>query len=71
MKISELISQLESFNAPDMEVMIIDSFNGGGHPREINLRPIQRCVVETDAYATDDCEDKIGSTVVILGYGNY
>ena len=71
MKISELIAHLQTFDTPDMDIMILDGFNGGGYPREINYGPKQINIIETDAYATDDCEDKIGETVVIIGYGCY
>jgi hypothetical protein len=38
MKVGELIKELGKF-LPEQEVMILDGYNGGGVPREINLGP--------------------------------
>ncbi len=70
MKIQELISRLNNFN-PDQEIMILDSFNGAGCPREINLGPRIYNITESDAEETADCEDFIGKEVVVIGYGCY
>ncbi len=70
MKISTLIDSLNSYD-PSTEVMILDGFNGGGDPREINLGPSERVITEQNAKDGADCEGKVGETVVVLGYGSY
>ncbi len=67
---AQLIARLESFH-PDTEVMILDGFNGGGEPREINLGPTRRTITEQNAKEGADCEGKVGRAVIILGYGCY
>ncbi len=70
MKVKELIERLQQFGS-ETEVMILDGFNGGGEPRELNLGPHRYVVSRFDTIATADCEGKNGDTVVILGYGCY
>jgi hypothetical protein len=70
MNIKQLIDRLNSYN-PNTEVMILDSFNGGGEPREINLGPSEQIITKQNAKDGADCEGKIGNKVVILGYGCY
>lgn len=70
MKVSELIQRLSAHN-PDAEVMILDSFNGGGVPRDLNLGPITQVITAEDAAETGDCEGRIGETVLVIGYGCY
>lgn len=70
MTIRDLIGKLQAF-PPNMQVMILDGFNGGGSPREINSGPRQHVVTDADADETADCEDIVGQTVVIVGYGSY
>jgi hypothetical protein len=67
---AQLIVRLESFH-PDIEVMILDGFNGGGEPREINLGPNRRTITEKNADEGADCEGKVGRAVIVLGYGCY
>jgi hypothetical protein len=67
---AELLKRLASY-PDDSEVMILDGFEGGGFPREINLGPTTRIVGEGDSDETSDCEGIVGKTVVVLGYGNY
>jgi len=55
---------------PDAEIMILDGFNGGGHPREINLVSTHT-VTEDDANEAADCEEIVGQTVAVIGYGCY
>jgi len=73
MKISELIRKLEAIQATegDLEVMILDGFNGGGVPRDINLGPSLRLISEYDAHETGDCENRVGEHIVRIGYGCY
>ena len=70
MTISELVNQLTAY-PPETEVMILDGFNGGGEPREINIGPTDREITKRNAAEGADCENKVGNTVVILGYGCY
>lgn len=53
------------------EVMILDSFNGGGAPREILLGPVARTITQADVDETADCEERLGENVLVLGYGSY
>lgn len=70
MTAAQLISRLSQI-PPDTEVMILDGFNGGGDPREINFGPVTRKITNANAEDTADCEGKIGNTVVLIGYGCY
>lgn len=70
MTIAELIDDLKSYD-PNTKVMILDGFNGGGYPREINLGPFERTIKKSDAKESGDCEDLVGETVLIMGYGCY
>lgn len=72
MKIKELIKRLEAFDQ-ELEVAILDGFNGGGEPRTINLGPSEfdpakhpHCPVD---YA--DIESQDGDKIVWMGYGCY
>lgn len=70
MNVSELIEQLKKFDG-DMEVMILDGFNGGGCPREINLGPSTSKITLWNAGESADCEGRAGEKIVRLGYGCY
>lgn len=67
---AQLIARLEEFS-DDTEVMILDGFNAGGEPREINLGPNWRTITKKNADMGADCEGKVGKKVIILGYGCY
>ena len=67
---AELIAWLQKNVAPDTQVMILDGFNGGGFPIDINLKSHHR-VVKGDVEHTADCEGMIGKLVAVLGYGCY
>ena len=69
MKSHELAQQL--LQEPNIEIMILDGFNGGGYPREINLGPITQTITEEDANESGDCEEMVGEDVLIMGYGFY
>lgn len=69
MKAKDLV-KLFSELSPDQEVMILDGFNGGGFPRDINVFG-ERTISENDSDETYDCEGKVGKTVLLLGYGSY
>lgn len=66
----ELIKRLDKY-PNDTEVMILDGFNGGGYPREINCGPREHLITENDAKETADCEDKVGKLVLAIGFGYY
>ncbi len=70
MTVAELIRRLQEHPA-DAQVMLLDSHNGGGDPRELNLGPTPRIVRPAHAESTADCEDLVGETVIVLGYGCY
>ena len=71
MLVKELIARLQKLDQ-DKEVMILDGFNGGGHPRTINLGPGEHDIEAADIENASDCEDfKVGDVVIRMGYGFY
>lgn len=70
MTIKQLIERLQKYS-PDSKVMILDGFNGGGEPREINLGPYERTITAQNAKDGADCEGLVGKEVIIMGYGCY
>jgi hypothetical protein len=77
MKVSELIAELSKCD-PDMEVVILDGFNGGGQPRTINLGPCKWDAETLEEMADMDMEpdysdiySEPGTPIVIMGYGFY
>lgn len=70
MTVAELIKVLGNYPS-DMEVMVLDSHNGGGTPRTVNLGPNERTLSAENAEDAADCEDRVGERVVVLGYGCY
>jgi len=70
MKKSELIKALEAIEG-DPVIMILDGFNGGGEPRDINLGPSEREITDQNAADGADCEGRQGESVVVMGYGCY
>lgn len=70
MTIAQLIARLQEYS-PETEVMVLDGFNGGGVPRDLNLGPTEQVIVAEDEEAAADCEGRVGEKVVVLGYGCY
>lgn len=70
MTIAGLIERLSKYDQ-NLKVMILDGFNGGGAPRDLNLGPHRMKIAEEHAEETADCEDRVGETIVVLGYGCY
>jgi hypothetical protein len=70
MKVKELIAELKKLD-PERDIMILDGFNGGGHPREINLGPSKRVISSEDAEDCADCEGREGELIYKMGYGFY
>ncbi len=70
MNIKNLIAKLKEY-PEDMEVMVLDGFNGGGHPRDINLGPVRQRISAADEKETADCEGRRGESVLVIGYGCY
>lgn len=77
MKVKELIKRLASYD-PEMEVAILDGFNGGGQPRKINFGPIEWNAEDLeemkdfgDSPDYSDLDVKPGTPIVIMGYGCY
>ena len=70
MKISKLINDLEAMKKShgELEITILDGFNGGGEPRTINL--ITKRNIEQCRHDTDDIETKSGD-ILVMGYGFY
>jgi hypothetical protein len=66
----ELVQKLERF-PDDVQVMIKDSFNGAGIPREINSGPREHKITKEDAEESADCEEIVGQKVVVIGFGSY
>ena len=71
MKKEELIARIMKSVPDGAEVMILDGFNGGGSPREINLGPLPRLITSEDGDDSCDCEDLVGEQVYVIGYGSY
>jgi len=73
MKISALIQRLQELQseAGDVEVMILDGFNGGGCPRDLNLGPSHGYITPDQAETSADCEARVGETIIIVGFGCY
>lgn len=77
MKVRDLIAKLEKLD-PDLEIAILDGFNGGGEPRTINFGPthwnkdrlaeMKKFNIPPD-YSDLDVED--GTEIVVMGYGCY
>ncbi len=70
MNVKELADRLSMFR-PDAEVMILDGFNGGGDPREINFGPCTHKITKKEANGGADCEGRAGESVLVIGYGCY
>lgn len=70
MTIKELVDRLQEFPL-DTEVMVLDGFNGGGYPRTINFGPRQDIITKDMADNAGDCEELVGQTVIVMGYGCY
>lgn len=69
MKAKELAEEL--LKNPELEVMILDGFNGGGYLRTINLGPGPRTITKKDADECGDCEGRKGERIIQIGYGCY
>lgn len=70
MTVNELMARLSKLDG-DQQVMVMDGFNGGGRPRELNFGPVERLVTEEHADDTADCEELVGQKVVVVGFGCY
>ena len=77
MKVKELIERLSKYD-PEMEVAILDGFNGGGDPRALNMGPVDwDAEVLAEMADLDDEPDysdlsvKPGTPIVVMGYGCY
>lgn len=73
MTVKELIENLQQFD-PDLEVAILDGFNGGGYPRQINYGPRLEFYHRFDHSQTYDREDLVNKQAtqwIIMGYGCY
>lgn len=70
MTVADLQLRLSKLD-PDARIMILDGFNGSGHPREINLGPVDHAVTQDDAENSGDCEGMEGQSVFVMGYGFY
>lgn len=70
MNAKQLIEHLSKFD-DNVEVMILDGFNGG-KKRTINFTPPDlQIITPEDEDSGCDCNDKVGNKVVLLGYGCY
>jgi len=70
MTVEDLIKRLKTLDK-NRDIMILDGFNGGGYPREINLGPTTHIITKEDEKECGDCEGKIGKKIYIMGYGVY
>jgi hypothetical protein len=77
MKVKDLIAELSELD-PDMEIAILDGFNGGGQPRTINFGPTVWDHEDLEEMAEfdispdySDLSVPAGTPVVVMGYGCY
>lgn len=72
MTVAELTEALEKYD-PDMEVAILDGFNGGGVPRQINFGPRLENYNQANHDQTyrEDLIDDEADAWIIIGYGCY
>ncbi len=58
-------------SGPNIEVAILDGFNGGGDPRSVNMGPAVRDVNKAhQSMNTEDIDTESGD-IVVLGFGCY
>ncbi len=69
MKAKDLARRL--LENPEMEIMILDGFNGGGVPRTINLGPIKHHITAKEGLLSADCGDRLWEEVLLIGFGSY
>ena len=71
MYISELVKKLNKIKREcgDIEVTILDGFNGCGQPRTINMGPFEEFASEHEE--TEDIETQGDTNIVIMGCGSY
>jgi hypothetical protein len=77
MKVKDLIDDLMDFD-PEMEVAILNGFNGGGQPRALNFGPTiwdKETLEEMAEFDMSpdysDLDVKEGTEIVVMGYGCY
>jgi hypothetical protein len=77
MKVKDLIAELTALD-PEMEVAVLDGFNGGGQPRALNFGPtiwdketLEEMADFDDSPDYSDLSVKEGTEIVVLGYGCY
>lgn len=77
MKVKDLIAELSSLD-PDMEIAVLDGFNGGGQPRALNFGPtvwdketLEEMADLDDSPDYSDLSVKEGTEIVVMGYGCY
>ena len=77
MKVKDLINELSVLD-PEMEVAVLDGFNGGGQPRAINYGPqvwdtetLEEMADLDDSPDYSDLSVKEGTEIVVMGYGCY
>ncbi len=77
MLVKDMIARLEKFD-PELEMTVLDGFNGGGQSRTINFGP--RIFDPADKEHTfdgdenqnyEDVETAPGQKIVMMGYGFY
>lgn len=67
----QFIEHLAKF-PDDTEIMVLDSFNGGGSKRDINFTPSQlRTITQEDEEECGDCKGRVGENVILIGFGFY
>jgi len=75
MLVKDLIKKLQELDQ-DLEVTVLDGFNGGGQPRTINLGPVvynpkKHNKHVNSTYNYEDIETQNGLPIVEIGYGCY
>lgn len=79
MLLSEMIKKCQELEIlyGDLEITILDGFNGGGVPRTINSPPRVFDTSEPCNYFCEDDNDILGDIntksgkIIIMGYGSY
>jgi hypothetical protein len=70
MKVKQLKEWLDTL-PEDKEIMIMDGFDGGGTPREINLLKASLFIEEDWVDHCNDCDGLLNEDVAVMGYGCY
>ncbi len=71
MTVRELIQKLLLVQDHDLKVMVMDGNNACGFLRDLNCGPVKAKIRPDDQLMTADCENRVGESVIAIGYGCY